>query len=252
MTGTVKRRLIHGFAIAVASAASAVLVPAAAYGAAATRPLAMNTAVGTLPLLAALGIGIVVAVGAVIAFLQMTAKGKEPKRYAAEGNDPDDEHEHDFVRNEEPEERRDEEWAVAEHGREDREWAEYTIPLRAVASDRESAESAAEAEDGPTLCGVEGELAGSSFRMNGSGLSIGRDPALCQVVFPLHVGEVSRKHCTLQFEKETQTFTLEDHGSSNGTFLSRGDRLEPGKRYPLRSGERFALSGNTHWFEVRN
>lgn len=104
----------------------------------------------------------------------------------------------------------------------------------------------------PRVCGLEGTFAGTCFRLNGSGLSIGRDPAQCALVFPLSAGEVSRKHCTLRFDEDKRLFVLEDHDSSNGTFLQNGERLKSRRTYELRSGERFVLSGHHHWFEVRD
>ncbi|TJY40867.1 FHA domain-containing protein [Cohnella pontilimi] len=125
----------------------------------------------------------------------------------------------------------------------------YTIPLDIVGLKPASPEPEIAGE--PRVCGVDGVFAGSCFRLTGGGVSIGRDPAACSVVFPVEIGEVSRRHCTLTFEESRRLFLLEDHGSSNGTYLPGGRRLEPGKRYELRSGERFSLSGSVHWFEVR-
>ncbi|MBW5445470.1 FHA domain-containing protein [Cohnella sp. CFH 77786] len=170
----------------------------------------------------------------------MTAKGRDP-RGTAEWDEPEAE---EYAGRYEAADRQAETEASPKDGESQRKMNEHTIPLS-----RTPAEPAAENE--PRLCGIGGAFAGANFRMTASGLSIGRDPALCHVVFPVDVGEVSRRHCTLRYQEEDQLFLLEDHGSSNGTFLPDGERLQPGKRYPLRSGQRFALSGDTHWFEVR-
>jgi hypothetical protein len=197
---------------------------------------------GTLTLLAALGIGIAVAVGAVIAFLQMTAKGKELNDLSQIAAD-----------NERVEDSLIEQWndedTTPNSEYEDNPLTDYTIPITQLLTYPDRAELANEGE--PRLCGVEGEHAGSCYRILNRRLSFGRDPVQCVILFPNEAGEISRMHCTLRFIEESRLFVLEDHGSSNGTFLWNGDRLEPGKRYELHSGQQFSLSGREHLFEVR-
>lgn len=223
-------------------------------------PDTARAAVGTLPLLAALGIGIVVAVGAVVAFLQMTAKGRDAGEYADWADPGTDAGEAAY----DPLQALDGEPAgplpsdrdgappagsSGEPGASEA-FHDHTIPL--APAQAVPAMPDAGPTHGPRLCGLGGDFSGLMFRVTGSGLMIGRDPAYCQIVFPIEAGEVSRRHCTLQYEAESGLFYLEDHGSSNGTFLADGSRMQPGKRYPLRSGERFAISGDIHWFAVRN
>jgi hypothetical protein len=229
ITWSVARRLFRTGAILVLFLGCVAILHQAVWAAGGTvEPASAQAAVGPVPLLAALGIGIAAAVGAVIAFLQLTAKGRD-QRTAAVWPDA------------EP--------AVVPPAEDRDEPTGYTIPLNRVGPLPVPPEP--EDEGQPRLCGVEGVFAGSCFRLTSGGLSIGRDPSVCSIVFPLDIGEVSRRHCTLMFEEDQRLFLLEDHGSSNGTFLPGGLRLEPGKRYELRSGERFALSGTVHWFEVR-
>ena len=235
---------------------AATLVPGAA-SAAVPMPHAARTAVGTLPLLAALGIGIVVAVGAVIAFLHMTAKGRGVKDYVgwAEVGEPhfaEAEAADDLERAnaEEDRERGQHAEVRSESPGEEQDLADLTIPL--ARADAVPLLPRGEPAQGPRLCGLEGDFSGRMFRVTGRGLMIGRDPAYCQIVFPAEAGEVSRRHCSLLYDAQSHLFFVDDHGSSNGTFLSDGRRMQPGKRYPLRSGERFSLSGDIHWFEVRD
>lgn len=199
--------------------------------------------VGTLPLLAALGIGIIVAIVAAVAFLQLAAKGKD-MRDSVSGADEDDDSR---------EVREDEDWresAAATDKLEDDPLTDYTIPVTTVLEKPDAAEPAH--GDEPRLCGIEGQHAGACFRLLDRRLSIGRDPSQCGVVFPYETAEVSRRHCTLRFNKDSRMFLLVDHGSANGTYLSNGERLQPGRVYELRAGERFSLSGTHHWFEVRD
>ncbi|WP_182299223.1 FHA domain-containing protein [Cohnella cholangitidis] len=201
---------------------------------------------GTLPLLAALGLGIAVAVGAVIAFLQMTAKGKDTYDYSSTTIE---DHDHESFEEHSLEEWNEEETLPnpeAEHNP----LTDYTIPITNILSFPDQVEMAEEWE--PRLCGIEGEHAGTSYRVLNRRLTFGRDPSQCAILFPYEAGEISRVHCTLRFNEESRTFVLEDNGSSNGTFLYNGEKLQPGMRYELRAGERFSLSGKNHLFEVRD
>ena len=47
--------------------------------------------------------------------------------------------------------------------------------------------------------------------------------------------KVSRRHARILVQ-DGQYF-LEDQGSTNGTFVNRGRRLDPGKRHPLKDGD---------------
>ena len=68
-----------------------------------------------------------------------------------------------------------------------------------------------------TLTGVSGALAGAQFSL-GKMLTLGRDPALCDVVFPPQTAGVSRRHCAV--EARADGVYVMDLGSSCGTFLN--------------------------------
>lgn len=101
----------------------------------------------------------------------------------------------------------------------------------------------------PKLKGLSGYFAGQTLELNGTLLSIGRDAKQCQLVYPNTSEEISRKHCTIRFDKYNGTFMIEDH-SSNGTYLVSGERIPQGKITQLRSGDRFYLSAQENMFEV--
>jgi hypothetical protein len=213
-----------------------LLWPDAVFAASDGREAATQAAIGTLPLLAALGIGIVIAVAAVIAFLHLTIKGREGGGDAGWTEDETGEGGLDDQ---------------ADLGVTDLDESEEDTTVLLGDTQMLPALSDEEMESGPRLCGAEGEFRGLTFRITDGGLLIGRDPTCCDVVFPVEAGEVSRRHCALHFEPEKQLFYLEDLGSSNGTFLADGRRLQPGQRYPLQAGDKFSLSGKVHWFAVR-
>lgn len=221
-----------------------IILPLDAWAAGTLETSSAQLKAGTLPLLAALGVGIAVAVGSVIAFLHMAAKGKEAYGSSAMIVHDEDSFEDSSI----------EDWnddtEMSDDEYEDNPLTDYTIPITQLLTYPNHVEAAVPGE--PCLCGVEGEHSGSCYRVLNRRLSFGRDPAQCAILFPFEVGQISRLHCTLKFIEESRVFVLEDHGSSNGTFLEDGQRLEPGKRYELSAGQRFSLSGHEHSFEVRD
>jgi Zn-dependent protease with chaperone function len=101
------------------------------------------------------------------------------------------------------------------------------------------------------LYGVAGALAGRALDLDQSGVIIGRDARMCNLIIPGESGQISKKHCQLRFDSVSRGFTLEDLGSTNGTFLSSGQRLSPGTPYTLRPGDRFYLATQETAFELR-
>ena len=102
----------------------------------------------------------------------------------------------------------------------------------------------------PLLVGVTGYFAGNSITLGHNPIAIGRDPGLCQVVYPQMRTDISRRHCSIRFDVSGNIFILED-SSSNGTFLSTTEKLNPGRPYYLKPRDRFYLSEPSELFEVR-
>lgn len=100
----------------------------------------------------------------------------------------------------------------------------------------------------PLLVGLSGAFAGQVMEFIDNQALIGRDPG-AQAVYPPDSTEVSRKHCVVYFDPQTQQFTLIDI-SSNGTFWSNGERLEQNKQYMIEPGERFSLTESDETFTV--
>lgn len=78
---------------------------------------------------------------------------------------------------------------------------------------------------------------------------IGRDASVCQLVYPNQEGRVSSVHCKIQsFNGMVQ---LTDLGSTNGTFLDSGVRLNPHTTQTLQSGQGFYIADRSNSFVVR-
>ncbi len=99
--------------------------------------------------------------------------------------------------------------------------------------------------------GVSGAFADMELELGEEPVIFGRDPAVSHLVFPVDTTGISRRHCTLVFDRERQVVVLEDHYSTNGTFLASGQAVDPGASVALVSGDRFSLGGPDHLFEVR-
>jgi len=99
------------------------------------------------------------------------------------------------------------------------------------------------------LRGISGIYSGQEFALNTGPLVIGRDPSVARVVYPPEHDQISRRHLTIYFDPATEAFYAED-SSSNGTFLSSGDRLSLNQRQPIQPGETLTLANTEETFVV--
>lgn len=66
-------------------------------------------------------------------------------------------------------------------------------------------------------------------------VTVGKDPSICQVVFPEQSAEISGVHCRFTYESATHSLFVEDIQSTNGTFVNKRQ---------LKKGEKVRLSNN--------
>ena len=102
----------------------------------------------------------------------------------------------------------------------------------------------------PQIIGISGLYAGRAFPVSLQGSMLGRDPASCDFVFPDGSQGISRNHCKIQFNPQTQMFILYDLGSTYGTFLGSGARVPQGQPAALRVGDEFYLGSRANVFRV--
>ncbi|HKV39737.1 MAG TPA: FHA domain-containing protein [Blastocatellia bacterium] len=100
------------------------------------------------------------------------------------------------------------------------------------------------------LRGVSGFYAGNEVGLDERPLFIGRDPAVCQLVFPASVERISGRHCMVRYDRSSNSVVLDDCQSTNGTFLQSGQQVKAGTPWRLRPNERFYLSDPENMFEV--
>ncbi len=101
----------------------------------------------------------------------------------------------------------------------------------------------------PVLKGLTGYFAGQAMELSGGQLVIGRDSAHAQLVYSPDYETISRKHCAIRFDRHTGQFILEDF-STAGTFLSSGEKLDPGSPRRIAPGSQFYLSDVGELFSV--
>ncbi len=105
---------------------------------------------------------------------------------------------------------------------------------------------------GPELLlrGLRGPFAGNTLELPTTPLALGRDPRLCQLVFPAEYTNIGRQHARLWRDAQAERIWLEDCGSTNGTFLDSGERLSPHQPHSLLPGTRFYLGSQAFQFEI--
>lgn len=102
----------------------------------------------------------------------------------------------------------------------------------------------------PKIIGISGQFAGRAFSIAPQGAMLGTDAASCDFVFPQGSPGISRNHCKIQYNPQTQMFILYDLGSSYGTFLGSGVRVPQGQPMALRPGDDFYLASQATLFRV--
>ena len=83
-------------------------------------------------------------------------------------------------------------------------------------------------------------------------LTIGRDPAVCKIIFKDDTPGVSSKHCQIYFDSGNNCFVLTDLNSSYGTYLMNGQKLLPNTPIRLNAKDYFYLGSkdNTVFVDV--
>jgi predicted component of type VI protein secretion system len=95
------------------------------------------------------------------------------------------------------------------------------------------------------IIGRSGEFRGVSLAVPATGLVLGRDSAKDGHLSFSDDSDVSRRHCSIEFDSRTQLFRVVDLGSSNGTFtLPDEKRLTAHTIATLKPGEAIRLGRN--------
>ena len=97
------------------------------------------------------------------------------------------------------------------------------------------------------LLGLSGYFRGQKFKIDSKAV-IGRDDAQCNILYPIKSAGISDVHCELKIEGSVAI--LKDCGSTFGTYLSGGTKLEPNVPVVLTNQAKFWLGSQENWFEI--
>jgi len=79
----------------------------------------------------------------------------------------------------------------------------------------------------PVLRSMAPQHGGMVVQLHGSPVQLGRDAAVCRLVYQDGTPGVSSKHCQVCFDQREGVFVVTDLNSTYGTFLSNGQRIAP-------------------------
>lgn len=110
-------------------------------------------------------------------------------------------------------------------------------------------EGGAKAKTGFLRC-LSGEFAGAIFSVGSGGLTLGRNPVSCQIVFHKNSRGISQQHCFVTYNPQTGLYVINDLGSTYGTFSIEKGQIKKGIPAVLAPGDRFYLGKRENLFEV--
>lgn len=90
---------------------------------------------------------------------------------------------------------------------------------------------------------------GMTVRLNGRKINIGRQPSN-DIVFQKDTRGVSGNHCSVSWDADRNQFVLVDLGSTYGTFLATGQKLNPNVEYRLQAGDHFYLGDSSNMLHL--
>lgn len=98
------------------------------------------------------------------------------------------------------------------------------------------------------IIGIAGLFAGTVFPLNNVA-TIGRNSETCNIAYPVNSQGISGTHC--QILRQGDSYIIVDKGSSYGTFLGNGERLQPEVSVRLESGDFFYLGSRDQLFQIK-
>lgn len=114
---------------------------------------------------------------------------------------------------------------------------------------QQAAQQPAQPRRSPVIYSVSPQHGGMKVQVEGKQIQIGRDPSTCQIAFREGTPGVSKHHCQVSWDASRGEFVLMDMKSSYGTFLSNGQKINPGAAYYIRPGDSFYVGDRAN--EIR-
>ena len=95
---------------------------------------------------------------------------------------------------------------------------------------------------------LQGAFAGQRFSIANQSVRIGRDPGRNDLVYPTGTQGISGVHCMLYLEGGR--LFIKDLGSTYGTYIMPGRKLQPNVPFQLNVGDKFCLGSDREVFTV--
>ena len=97
-----------------------------------------------------------------------------------------------------------------------------------------------------------GPVAGQVVQLHHQPVQLGRDSAVCRLVYQDGTPGVSARHCQIYYDQREGVFVVTDLNSTYGTFLADGQRLSPDTpvKLPPKSSIYLGEVANTVYLEV--
>ena len=126
------------------------------------------------------------------------------------------------------------------------------LVLRKKKAPAPAAEEPKEGQGTPVLRSTAPQHAGQVVQLHHQPVQIGRDTAVCRLVYQEGTPGVSARHCQIYFDRREGVFVVTDLGSTYGTFLADGQRLTPDTpvKLPPKSAIYLGEAANTVCLEV--
>lgn len=101
---------------------------------------------------------------------------------------------------------------------------------------------------GGQIIGTAGLHTGKVFPLTNV-VTIGRNSETCNITFPVNTQGISGMHC--QIMRQGNDYVIVDKGSSYGTFLGNGQKLQPEVPVKIESGDFFYLGSRDQLFQIK-
>lgn len=101
----------------------------------------------------------------------------------------------------------------------------------------------------PIVRSLSSQHGGKKVAIKNGSVLIGRSSE-CKIIFKEGTPGVSGKHCAVTWDAEKKNFIVKDMGSTYGTFLESGMKLEANKIYRLKAGDSFYLGEKANMIKL--
>lgn len=96
---------------------------------------------------------------------------------------------------------------------------------------------------------VKGSNANCRFKLkDGETIVIGKDPKVANIIIASQFADVSRKHCSITYDRAKRVYKIVDY-SSNGTRVNNR-RIVPNTKIAIKAGDEISLAGGGNVFVV--